>query len=96
MNQGVAVARHWIVHGRVQGVSFRWFTEQRAQALGVKGWVRNRMDGTVEVEALGPSEALDALHGHLLQGPPMARVERIDTDDLDPSTLGFESFTVRY
>ena len=47
-----------ILEGRVQGVGFRFFTQRRATALGLRGWVRNLPDGTVEAEAWGPSAAL--------------------------------------
>ena len=49
------------VVGRVQGVSFRWYTEERARALGVTGWVRNEPDGSVLLHAEGDDDAVDAL-----------------------------------
>lgn len=66
------------VHGRVQGVGFRWWTRRLAMRLGVAGWVRNLSDGSVEVTARGDVEALERLHSALRRGPPMARVERVD------------------
>lgn len=54
-------ARHYIVTGRVQGVGFRWFTQNRARSLGLCGWVRNMPNGTVEVWAEGPPSDLDSL-----------------------------------
>ena len=72
----------WQIHGRVQGVAFRWFTRQQAEELGIGGWVRNCSDGSVEVEAHGRPAALDRLKQRLSEGPPAARVERIDESDL--------------
>jgi acylphosphatase len=71
------------IHGRVQGVFYRAWAIGEAQALGVKGWVRNRRDGSVEVAAWGSDEALDSLLIRCRQGPPEARVERIDVIDAD-------------
>lgn len=72
----------WQIHGRVQGVAFRWFTRQQATELGISGWVRNCSDGSVEVEAHGERSALEELKQRLAEGPPAARVERIDENDL--------------
>jgi acylphosphatase len=71
---------HAIVHGRVQGVNFRYHTQMQAQALGLNGWVANRADGTVEVLAEGPRAALDQLLAFLRVGPSQAHVERVDVD----------------
>ena len=62
------------VNGRVQGVGFRWFVRDRATALGLAGWVRNRADGSLEVLAEGPAEALAAFEDALRAGPPGAVV----------------------
>ena len=69
---------HALVRGRVQGVGFRWFVRQRARELGVRGWVRNRSDGSVEVQADGESAALEALRASLAAGPPGAHVTAVD------------------
>ncbi|MDP3541491.1 MAG: acylphosphatase [Elusimicrobiota bacterium] len=71
--------RHLIVAGRVQGVGFRWFTKETADDLGLKGWVRNREDGTVEAEAEGTETALDEFVERLRTGNPAARVSGIAT-----------------
>ena len=68
------------IHGRVQGVFFRNWAMDRARALGVRGWVRNRRDGTVELVAYGEDEAVDALTAACRTGPPAARVERIEVE----------------
>jgi acylphosphatase len=69
---------HAIVHGHVQGVNFRHYTAREAVRLSLRGWVRNRPDGTVEVEAAGEPASLDALLNWLQKGPPAARVERVE------------------
>lgn len=71
---------HAIVHGRVQGVNFRYYTTLTAQALALDGWVANRPDGTVEVVAEGPRPALEQLLAFLHQGPSHADVERVDAE----------------
>jgi len=64
----------WEVLGRVQGVGFRWFVRQQARRWGVRGWVRNRPDGSVEIAAAGSPEALDGLLAAVHRGPPGAEV----------------------
>jgi acylphosphatase len=86
---------HAIVHGRVQGVSFRYYTQMQAERLSLTGWVRNLPDSTVETTAVGPRQALDVFLNWLHQGPSGARVTRVDVDWIDlPQT--FESFDIRY
>jgi len=70
-----------IVSGRVQGVFFRDTCERIATGLGVSGWVRNRPDGTVEVVAEGERAAVDELLTWCGNGPPRARVDRIEIAD---------------
>lgn len=65
------------VHGRVQGVGYRDACAQRARELGVHGWVRNRLDGSVEVLMVGPPGPLAALREWLHRGPPLARVDEV-------------------
>jgi len=69
---------HGSVHGDVQGVGFRYFLMREAQRLGLRGWVRNRDDGTVEFVAEGSREDLDRLRQAAERGPRMAQVERVD------------------
>lgn len=70
--------RAWRVVGKVQGVSFRWFTRRAAQELGISGWVRNLPDGSVEVRARGDASALDQLLEAIKRGPARSRVERVE------------------
>ena len=76
--------RRFLVTGRVQGVGFRWFVEREARTIGVAGWVRNNLDGSVEVLASGTHEQLSALRSRLRQGPRAARVDNVDESEARP------------
>jgi acylphosphatase len=65
------------VRGRVQGVAFRAHTRELARRLGLTGYAKNRVDGSVEVLACGDAAALDALERWLHIGPPAARVDAV-------------------
>ena len=82
---------HAVVTGRVQGVGFRAFTEYHATQKRLHGWVRNRREGTVEVEAEGPRPVLEAFLQVLEQGPPLSNVTKIIVDwkDSNRQTYGF-------
>jgi acylphosphatase len=69
---------HVRVTGRVQGVFYRAWTGQSARALGLAGWVRNRGDGSVEAVFSGSVEAVAAMMEKCRQGPPAARVEKVE------------------
>ena len=73
---------HLLISGRVQGVGFRWFVRVVARQLELKGWVRNREDGAVEVAASGTQEKLDDLRRQVRKGPAAADVS--DVQDLEP------------
>ena len=85
---------HAVVNGKVQGVGFRAFTEYHATQKGLDGWVRNRQDGNVEVEAEGPRPALEAFLKVLEQGPQLSRVTQIIVDWKD-SNRQTQGFTIR-
>ncbi|OIH94686.1 acylphosphatase [Curtobacterium sp. MCBA15_001] len=68
---------HAVVTGTVQGVGFRYWTARKADGLELAGYARNLFDGTVEVEAEGPSHAVDALVELLHTGPPSATVRDV-------------------
>lgn len=86
---------HAIVVGRVQGVSFRYYTVERARALGLVGWVRNRPDGSVEVVAVGTKSQLNDLADFLSEGSPSARVQSVQVEWQTPREK-FSNFDVRY
>jgi acylphosphatase len=88
-------AVHLIVHGDVQGVGFRAFTQRKAQHLGVVGWVRNNYDGTVEAWAEGAPARLETFIQNVRQGPPGGYVERLDIQ-WRPAKGEFASFQIRY
>ena len=71
-----------IVTGRVQGVAFRAFTVDEARDRGLTGWVRNRDDGAVELEAQGDDAQVAALLAWCAHGPPAARVTGVAVEDL--------------
>jgi acylphosphatase len=87
VRRGVSVA------GRVQGVWFRESCRDQALAAGVAGWVRNLDDGRVEVVLEGPPAAVDEVVAWCRQGPPRARVDRVDVVDEEP--VGERGFRVR-
>lgn len=66
------------VHGSVQGVGFRYFVMKRAQEFGVSGWVRNRVDGSVEALAWADEATLEAFLDTVRDGPRWGRVDRLD------------------
>lgn len=78
------VRRMATVTGRVQGVSFRWYTLQEAERLGLTGWVRNQPDGSVHVEVQGPAGPVDQLHRWLHEGPTHAHVDEVSVHEVDP------------
>jgi acylphosphatase len=89
------VRAHIYVHGLVQGVYFRHYTKNTADILGLKGWVNNLADGTVEILCEGPREKVLAMIDWCKEGPAAARVE--GTDVLWEGYTGeIKSFDVRY
>ncbi|QLC24185.1 acylphosphatase [Parasphingopyxis algicola] len=85
------IARHLIIHGRVQGVWFRDWTVKTAHELGLVGWVRNRRDGTVEAVVQGEEKAVERFLSLAKNGPPAAEVLRIDPGTAETDRLvGFE------
>jgi acylphosphatase len=79
------VARRFVVRGRVQGVGFRYFTQDTARREGVTGWVRNLPDGAVEVLVEGEAEAVARVERAVRSGPPGARVDTVFVDSGDAS-----------
>ncbi len=85
---------HAVIHGRVQGVFFRETTCQQARRLGLKGWVRNLANGTVETEFQGDREAVREMLDWLAQGSALSRVTRLDSWGEEPIT-GETEFVIR-
>lgn len=86
------VARLVQISGRVQGVGFRYSMQREARRLGVRGWVRNRRDGSVEALVQGSEEAVAALTAWARRGPAGASVAelRVASAEPQPSLAGFE------
>lgn len=85
-------AIHVIVRGKVQGVFFRASTQETAEGLGLAGWVRNRPDGNVEIQAEGDRARLEKLVAWCHDGPPSAKVEGVEVEWIPPD--GLRSFEV--
>ncbi len=79
------------ITGRVQGVGFRFSTREEARRLGVRGWVRNLADGTVEAVIEAPKETLESMLAFCHRGPRYAEVDGVDAREEAPENLvGFE------
>ena len=89
--KGVDVpANRYVVHGRVQGVGYRYFVLRQADGLGVKGFARNRADGCVEVVAEGSAEALADFEVSLREGPAFAEVTNVEREAIaERGSTGF-------
>ena len=92
------IYRHVVVHGRVQGIGYRAWTEVTALERGIEGWVRNRRDGSVEALFSGPNDEVAAMIAECRRGPPGARVDVIDQRDATSDEIalrrGDEIFSV--
>jgi acylphosphatase len=86
-------AKRWFIGGRVQGVGFRFFVQDKAAELGLAGWVRNLNDGRVEVYAIGSAGRLSELAAALHKGPRMADVRSVE--ERDAAVESFSSFGIR-
>ena len=73
-----------VVTGRVQGVSFRAWTQDEARARGLRGWVRNEADGSVRACIAGPQDVVEGMVAALHDGPPAARVDGVATAPAAP------------
>ncbi|WP_157018564.1 acylphosphatase [Mesorhizobium xinjiangense] len=80
------------VTGRVQGVSFRYWTMKQAEALGLAGWVRNEPDGSVRALLVGPQGKVSEMVDRLWKGPPAARVTGVVAEQADGADVpaGFD------
>lgn len=82
------------VQGRVQGVFFRASTRDKAHELGIKGWCKNQSDGSVFIRAEGEADALATFASWCHQGPMMARVIKVVTEEI--ISEGFSAFEIRH
>ena len=82
------VTRHLRISGRVQGVGYRASLMGVAEQLGLKGWVRNCRDGSVEAVVQGPAQAVEDLGAWARQGPPHARVEQVKMSPAEEQHCG--------
>lgn len=83
---------HVIISGRVQGVGYRYSTWEVANQLGIKGWVRNRSDGTVEAVFEGDEATVAKMIQWCHQGPPHAKVTQVAVESEPPENL--RGFTI--
>jgi acylphosphatase len=81
------VAVHVVARGRVQGVGYRAFVEDEATRRRLRGWVRNRRDGTVEAVFSGPADAVREVVDQCRKGPWGARVDALDQRDASADEL---------
>ena len=88
----MVVARRYLIRGLVQAVGFRFFTEDAARREGLFGFVRNLDGGHVEAVVEGEAEAVARFERAMRQGPPMARVDALEVQDLVPAgrVAGFQ------
>lgn len=90
-----AVRKAITVAGRVQGVGFRFFTQQTALNLRITGWVKNQNDGSVTMEVQGTPQQIDALITRLKQGNGYSKVVQMKIEDLEVDK-GEDRFGIRY
>ena len=95
MSEQKQQAHNVTVHGRVQGVGFRYNAQKKALQLGLTGWVRNRGDGKVEAHFEGSPEKCSDYLEWLHHGPPGGRVLRVDERPAQPQGT-FKTFNISY
>ena len=87
---------HVLISGRVQGVWFRASTKQKADQLGLTGWVRNTDDGNVEAVFEGGDDTVNEIVKWCHKGPPLSKVEKVEIINKQEPTNGFDGFSIRY
>lgn len=87
--------RHLRIRGKVQGVGYRIAFEQQARALGLTGWVRNRLDGSVEALVAGEPAAIEAIIAWSQRGPAAAQVDDVDVTDAGDAQVPCATFERR-
>lgn len=83
-----------MIYGKVQGIYFRAYAQAEGNKIGVKGWVKNRSDGTVEAAIEGEPEQVEQMVAWLNQGSPGAQVLKVETKEERP--VGEPQFNIRY
>ncbi len=86
---------HAVVEGRVQGVFFRAYTQEEATRLGLSGWVRNKLDGSVETIIEGEEQQVEDMANWLQQGSPHSQVTNIIITEESPTGLT-GAFSIKY
>ncbi|TVR14095.1 MAG: acylphosphatase [Balneolaceae bacterium] len=89
------ISKHLKIHGRVQGVGFRYFTVQQAKELEIDGWVANRSDGTVETVIQGEHFAVSEMMQRLRSGPIAAKVTEIEEFPITDPPENYHGFKVK-
>lgn len=84
-----------IVKGRVQGVGYRYFAARKANEMGITGWVKNSVDGSVMVVAQGIEEEIETFIDYLYIGPTRSRVDQISKVKFN-TLSNFDTFSVKY
>ncbi len=82
--------------GRVQGVGFRYFCQEAAESRRLNGWVKNCLDGSVEMAVEGEKQSLEGILGHLKSGHPWARIDKCETTELAPLQNHYTHFEIRF
>jgi acylphosphatase len=90
------IARRYFVSGIVQGVGFRYFTQDEAERLHVSGYVRNLRDGRVEVYAIGSADNLTRLRTIIERGPRGAMIQNVDEESAEINPKFAEEFSITY
>ena len=90
----MSVAKKYLICGAVQGVGYRFFAERVANQFGIKGYVKNLWDGSVEVYAIGTEAELEEFKRHLAQGPRSARVTHIEESE-EPVNSRYIRFEIK-
>ncbi len=83
------------IYGRVQGVFFRLSAKEKAEELGIQGWIKNNSDGTVSIEAEGKQKVLDAFVAWCHNGPSSSNVESIHKEQND-NLQNYSNFDIKY
>lgn len=88
------MAKHLRISGRVQGVGYRATFARQARSLGLSGWVRNRLDGSVEAQVAGHAQALQRIIGWARHGPAGAQVRSVAVSEIDDGLVTAGEFQI--